>query len=72
MDVLRAAVKGTCEKRKTTSKIVGFENVLSLLLEDEGMNFRWKVFQRKFSYAKEITFEETIETVREIFRKVQE
>ncbi len=72
IDLLKAALKGTCEKRNTSSKIAGFENMLSLLREDEGMNFRWKVFQKKFSYAKEIAFEETIETVREIFRKVQE
>ncbi len=72
MDIMRRALQQTCEKRKTESLINQSDTILSEIELNSTMQVRWKDYRKTFSYAKEISFKETIDSVREILRNIRE
>lgn len=70
-EIFREALKATAEHRGTLKKISGNSAIISTISEietNDGLKMQWKKYQKKFSYAKEISFEETISVLKSLFQ----
>lgn len=65
------ALKATAEHRGTLGKISSRSAIISTISEieeNEGLRTQWQKYQKKFSYAKEISFEKTILALKSLFQ----
>lgn len=65
------ALKATAEHRGTLGKITNRTAIISTISEieeNESLRTQWQKYQKKFSYAKEISFKETILALRNLFQ----
>ncbi len=63
-EVFRQAFTGTCKVRKTEELLVENYDIIPSIEQQTSMKNRWIVFQRRFDYARGITFTEAINSVR--------
>ena len=56
----RAAYKATCRKRESVHLIKKEEEIIDIIKSDSKLNEQWINYQKKFSYASDISFEKTI------------
>ena len=63
-DDFRAAYEATCRKRETLHIIGDEERIIDIIEHDSKLNSQWVNYQRKFSYASDISFERAIECVK--------
>lgn len=70
-DTLEEAFDSTCKKRNTTVLKAQGENVIYNLATSEELRNLWKSYQKKYSYAREISYDDAILAVREIFKHCQ-
>ena len=68
---LQAAFNATCKKRKTEQLLEQSEDILSQLEEDEQLQKLWKAYQIKFSYAENVTYEDTIGSARKLMNAIK-
>ncbi len=61
---LQKAIMTTFKHRDTQDDLESFEKILNLIEKDETMNVRWKAYQNRFLYAKDIDFKTVIESIR--------
>lgn len=59
---LKKACINTFNYRSTDFDIDSILETLLLIKKDKNLNARWKNYQKRFSYAREINFEDTVET----------
>ena len=65
-DIFKKAYKATCRKRESLH-LFGHEiEILEIISNDNVINNRWSNYQRKFSFAKEISFDETVARIRKL------
>ena len=64
--ILIEAVQNTFKKRQTSVDIERFNAVISYLIDDINMNNLWKEYCLKNNYASNVTFEDTINAVKQI------
>lgn len=64
--ILIEAVQNTFKKRQTSIDIERFNVVISYLIDDINMNNLWKEYCLKNNYASNVTFEDTINAVKQI------
>lgn len=64
--ILKEAFVTTCKYRGTIYNYDEAFRIVSLIKEDEKMNIRWKSYKKKYSFASNIEFEQTIEVVNKI------
>lgn len=64
--ILIEAVQNTFKKRQTSIDIERFNAVISYLIDDINMNNLWKEYCLKNNYASNVTFEDTINAVKQI------
>ena len=65
-DILALALERTAKKRGKFSLLENAESVLKIVKSDEDMKRLWDIYQKKFKYAGEYTWDEVIHSVREL------
>lgn len=70
-DILALALERTAKKRGNFSLLENAESVLKIVKSDEDMKRLWNIYQKKFKYAGEYTWDEVIHSVRELFIKAK-
>ena len=65
-DILALALEKTAKKRGNFSLLENAESVLKIVKSDEDMKRLWDIYQKKFKYAGEYTWDEVIHSVREL------
>ena len=69
-DILALAFDKTCIKRNTTSLKEESNEIIQNIELDNGLHNLWKQYQKKYKFAKEISFEQNIETLKLITKKM--
>lgn len=69
-DILKKAFKATCEKRGTESLKTEGTRIITAVEKDTQLRHLWKSYQKKYSYAADISYEDIIESVKHLYRKV--
>ena len=69
-DVLREALANTVEKRGSKEAIDIWENQLNSIETDEYQKQLWTRYQRQFKYAQDISFEKSVQIVRELMTTI--
>lgn len=70
--VLGEALQATAKKRETEYHLKDAQEIFDEVQEDLGMEKLWKSYQKKFSYAADISWEMAMESVRELYRMSKE
>ena len=65
-DILALALERTANKRGNFNLLENAESVLKVVKSDEDMKRLWDIYQKKFKYAGEYTWDEVIHSVREL------
>ena len=65
-DILALALERTAKKRGNFNLLENAESVLKIVKSDEDMKRLWNIYQKKFKYAGEYTWNEVIHSVREL------
>ena len=65
-DILALALERTAKNRGNFSLLENAESVLKIVKSDEDMKRLWDIYQKKFKYAGEYTWDEVIHSVREL------
>ena len=71
-DIFRAAAKKTSEKRHTTSQMQNPGKVIQAIADSEIMAELWTRYQKKYSYATDISWELVIDAVRVLIEQLTE
>ena len=66
VDILALALERIAKKRGNFSLLENAESVLKIVKSDEDMKRLWNIYQKKFKYAGEHTWDEVIHSVREL------
>ena len=69
-DVLREALANTVEKRGSKEAIDIWENQLNSIETDEYQKQLWTRYQRQFKYAQDISFEKSVQIVKELMTTI--
>ncbi len=69
-EAFRQAFIGTCKVRKTEELIIENLDTITRIEQQLSIQKRWFVFQQKFDYARDITFAETIHSIRTLLDMV--
>lgn len=64
--LLRAAINLTSEHRESLDLIHNWKPTLELLRNDDDMKKRWEVYQKTYFYAREIQYEELMESIEKV------
>ncbi len=64
--LLRVAINLTSEHRESLDLIHNWKATLELLRADEDMQKRWKVYQKTYFYAKDIEYNELLDSVEKV------
>lgn len=62
----KAAYEATCRKRESLHLISNEEEIIHIIESDSKLNNQWTNYQKKFSYASDISFDKTIECVKRL------
>ena len=65
--ILGEALQATARKRETEYHLKDAEKIFEEVQEDSGMEKLWKVYQKKFSYAADISWKMVMEPVRKLY-----
>lgn len=71
-NVLGEALQATARKRETEYHLKDAEEIFKEVQEDSGMEKLWKSYQKKFSYATDISWKMVMESVRELYHMSKE
>lgn len=69
-DVLRKALANTVEKRGSKEAIDIWESQINSIENDEYQKQLWTRYQRQFKYAQDISFEKSVQIVRELMTTI--
>ena len=65
IQTLRQAITMTALKRKSLDLLLPYEQVIQAISNDPQLERLWKVYQKEYAYAAEISFADLIDTLRE-------
>lgn len=65
-EILRQAIENTSMKRESYETVLQYKKIAQLLKEDDGMKRLWEKYINSNSYAREISFSETVVVYEEI------
>lgn len=71
VDDFKAAYEATCRKRESLHLIDNEEKIIDIIKDDSKLVDQWINYQKKFSYASDISFEETIECAKKLIALLQ-
>ena len=63
LEHLKEACQNTFKHRNTDFNVDSILDTLSILKLEKDLKIRWKSYQKRFSYAEEVSFDELIDTV---------
>ena len=66
--IFEDALRATAEHRGTWERIENWEPILDRLVDNDDLRNLWEKYRREFYYARNITFEETIEAARKLLK----
>lgn len=66
--IFKEALRATAEHRGTWERIENWEPILDRLVDNDDLRNLWEKYRREFYYARNITFEETIEAARKLLK----
>ena len=66
--ILKAAFSATCSKRNSTFLLVDSSQILSEIETSLEMQKLWLNYQKKFSYANDISWETVMRAIRDLFK----
>lgn len=66
------ALQATAKKRETEYHLKDAQDIFAEVQNDSNMEKLWKSYQKKFSYAEDISWEMAMESVRELYRMSKE
>lgn len=69
--ILKTALEETTKKRGSLSVLGQYESIVGDIRKNFGMRNFWSNYQKEFDYAKNISFEETCDTVLSIIKTLQ-
>jgi predicted nucleotidyltransferase component of viral defense system len=70
--VLGAALQATAQKRGTEYHLKDVQAIFDEIQNDSNMKAQWKLYQKKFSYAADISWETVMDSVRELYCMIQQ
>lgn len=65
-EILNKAIVTTFKHRKTENDLEEFDSIINNIANSEVMKNRWKSYQEKAYYAKEVEFEDVISAIRKL------
>ena len=71
-ELLGQAIKNKFEYRESTENLDNIDEIIDVIKESDILQEHWKNYQSKFSYAEEISYEDTMKVLEEIRRLVIE
>ena len=66
--IFKDALRATAEHRGTWERIENWKPILDRLVDNDDLRNLWEKYRREFYYARNITFEETIEAARKLLK----
>ena len=63
-ETLRKAIINTSKNRETLSYIENANDYINLIEDDSKLKFLWNNYQKNYEYAKDISFEDTIKSIK--------
>ena len=70
-NILKKAINNTFNERETSYYLENIDNRILEIEKSEDLQDIWKNYQDKFSYANEISFEDTINAIKELFNLIK-
>lgn len=71
-DTLKCAFEATCKKRKTENLKLDANDILAKINIDNHIQQLWKAYQKKYTYAASISYEDTIESIEILLNRILE
>ncbi len=68
---LKKACQNTFKHRNTDFNIDSILGVLQNLKDEQDLKTRWKSYQKRFTYSKEVSFDDVINTAMELIEKIR-
>ncbi|MBE5942753.1 MAG: nucleotidyl transferase AbiEii/AbiGii toxin family protein [Lachnospiraceae bacterium] len=65
-EIYKEALKATAEHRGSAEQISDVEGILKQISESDDLKDMWRKYQKKFSYASDISYEDILEVLRKI------
>ena len=65
-EIYKEALKATAEHRGSIEQISDVEGILKQISESDDLKDMWRKYQKKFSYASDISYEDVLEVLRKI------
>lgn len=65
-NIYKEALKATAEHRGSTGQIADVASILKQISESDDLKAMWNKYQKKFTYANDITYEEVLGVLREL------
>lgn len=69
-NVLKDAFEATCKKRETENLKVEGSQIITAIENDVQLHNLWKSYQKKYPYAADISYEDIMESTKNLFHKV--
>ena len=69
--LLRQSLEQTAEYRNSQDALKNWQNIIDELRANQQLHHLWKRYQANFEYAKNISFEDTCNAVRDILQELQ-
>ncbi len=67
---LTKALEATCRKRESHELLSDSERILEQVKFDTGLAEQWKVYQQKYDYAADYTWEDIVKNIDQLFEKL--
>ena len=69
-ETLRQALERTTKKRGSGAILTDYMEILKEIRESDTLRKLWEKYRREYDYAKDISFEDTCNTVQEIMKAI--
>ena len=69
-ELLKEACQNTFKHRSTDFNVSSIFDTLSILKVEKDLKIRWNSYQKRFSYAEEVSFDEVIDTVIKVVKNI--
>lgn len=69
-NILQMAFEATCRKRASLNLLEQGEIIIKRIEKDEPLKKLWEEYKKKFSYASKITYQDVIDSTKELFNMV--
>lgn len=67
-EIFKEALRATAEHRGSTEQIADVEAILKQISESDALKHMWQKYQKKFAYAKDISYESVLKIIRAIMQ----